>query len=153
MKLNKSIIYVVAAVLLATGAYAARETVQRHGSVFPVWFDAGIYVGSPTNPNDPTADKVHKIAAIRTCDCQNIDIPTAAAGVQTNVTCACIGVALGDVIVGIGPQQDDAAFDDGLLTGFVESANVVKIQYTADTTGGDPAATNDYFVTYIKRKP
>lgn len=143
----------VAALGVAAVVWAAKEQqVDTWASKFPVWFDRGIYVGTRSNPNDPTKDTVNKIAAIRTCDLQNLDIPSAAANVQSNVTATCTGMAVGDVIVGIAPQQDDAAFDDGTLNAFVESANTVKIQYAADTTGGDPAATNDYFVTFIKRQ-
>lgn len=151
--MNKRIALAVMAVLLTgTLVWAAKEqSVDRYAGQFPLWLDKGLYVGTTSNPNAPTGDKVNKIAAIRTCDLQNVDIPAAAANVQSEVTATCTGMAVGDVIVGIAPQQDDAAWDVGNLNGFVETANTIKIQYMADSTGGDPAATNDYFVTFIKR--
>lgn len=152
--MSKRVFFVVMTFCLGAIAWAAAEQrVDKVGSAFPMWFDRGIYVG-PASAN-PTANTVNKVMAIRTFDCQNIDIPAAAASVQANVTCTYTGTGgpvVGDVIVGIGPQQDDAAFDDCVLSGFVESANVFKIQSTCDTTGGDPAATNDYFITFIKRQ-
>ena len=76
------------------------------------------------------------------------DIPTAGAAATVVVTASVAGAVLGDSVV-CTPQLDDAAFDEGTWSCFVESAGVVKIVYHPDATGGDPASMNWRF-TLIK---
>lgn len=144
----KKLTAVLAIFALTTVAIAAKEAVQRTGSPSPVWFESGIYVGTPASQVDQ--DVAHRIRTIKVCQLDNFDIAAAAANVQVNTTGTCTGMAVGDQILAVSPLQDDAAFDDAILTGFVESANTVKIQMTADTTGADPAATNDYRILYLQ---
>jgi hypothetical protein len=47
-------------------------------------------------------------------------------------------------------MQDDAAWDEGGLTRFVESSGSVKIIYHADASGGDPGASNTYRISLIQ---
>lgn len=89
------------------------------------------------------------ITVIRACTLTDLDIGAAGAGAAAVVTGSCTGATLGDACQ-IGPVQDDAAWDEGSLTCFVESAGVVKLVYHADASGGDPAATNDYKVVLTR---
>lgn len=87
---------------------------------------------------------------IRRVQVDNLDLSAAGAGVQSVVTTTGVtGVALGDNCQ-VAPLQDDAAWDEGNLNCFVESAGTIKLQYHSDSTGGDPAATNDYIFTLTR---
>lgn len=79
----------------------------------------------------------------------DLDIGTAGAGSAVTADVVFTGAALGD-ICNIAPLQDDAAWDEGTLTCFVEGTDDVKVIFHADGTGADPAATNDYIVMLIK---
>lgn len=147
--MKKYMIAVVVSVVLALGAFAASEKVERWPSKFPQAILPGLYVGPETGTYKVTGDTINKLAAIRTCN-PTVDIGAAAAATTVVATGTCSGIAVGDVIVGIGPAADDAAWDEGVLSGFAESANTVKLQYHADATGGDPASMV-YYITYIKR--
>lgn len=126
---------------------AADKSVEKVGSAFATHFDKGIYIG-PANPN-PTNDTLNKVYAIRTCN-PTINIPSAAAATTVVATGTCANLSVGDVIVGVAPAADDAAFDEGVVWGFAESANTVKLVYHADATGGDPASMV-YYITFIER--
>lgn len=141
---------VLIVMLLASVALAAAYA----GSFFsggpidlPIYAKGGIFVGSAT-PLSTT----NRVATIKACQLDNLDVPTAAANVCTAITGTCTGVALG-THVDIAPQQDDAAWDEGHLDVFVESTNTVKVVYCADATGADPAATNDYQITWWQHSP
>jgi hypothetical protein len=77
------------------------------------------------------------------------DIASAAASSTSTATAAVSGAALGD-ICSVSPMQDDAAWDEGGLTCFVESSGSVKIVYHADSSGGDPGASNTYRISLIQ---
>jgi hypothetical protein len=67
-----------------------------------------------------------------------IDIASTAAGAVSVVTVSVSGAVVGDIVT-VSPQSDDAAWDIGSLTAFVESAGVVKLVYQAGAGGpGDP---------------
>lgn len=68
-----------------------------------------------------------------------LDIGAAGANAAVVGTEVVTGAALGDLCQ-MRPLLDDAAWDEGNLTCFVESAGVVKWQYMADDTGGNPAS-------------
>ena len=57
-------------------------------------------------------------------------------------------VVLGNNVM-VSPLLDDAAWDAGSLTAFVESTGVIKIIYCADGTGADPASMT-YRVTVLQ---
>jgi hypothetical protein len=79
----------------------------------------------------------------------NQDIASAAANVCNTLAVNVAGATLGDSVI-CQAVQDDAAFDTGSLTCFVESAGVVKLVYCGGSAGGDPAATNDYRFTILR---
>jgi len=140
-------IIIAAAICAAVGIGGVALGAAYGGAVVgpytvPVYAKGGIFIGDAT-----TNDSTNKLSKLVRCQLDNLDIPSAAASVQANITGTCTGVALG-THVNIAPLQDDAAWDDGTLGAFVESANTVKVTFTADTTGGDPAATNDYEITW-----
>lgn len=78
-----------------------------------------------------------------------IDIGTAGAGVAVTADATVAGAALGNNCF-IAPMEDDAAWDEGDLSCFVEGENDVKIVYHADASGGDPAGTNTYRITLVQ---
>jgi len=75
----------------------------------------------------------------------NLDIGAASANQCVVVTTNLAGVteALGDM-VSIVPTVDDAAWDNGSLTAFVESADVTKVVWCTDADATDPDAGNDF---------
>jgi hypothetical protein len=77
------------------------------------------------------------------------DISSAAASSTSTATAAVSGAVLGD-ICSVSPMQDDAAWDEGGLTCFVESSGSVKIIHHADASGGDPGASNTYRISLIQ---
>lgn len=81
------------------------------------------------------------------------DIPSAAAATTVVKAVTVTGVALGDALISFTPKQDDAAYDEGSLSAFIEAADTVKLVYHADATGGDPAATNDFEFCWIDFTP
>lgn len=68
-----------------------------------------------------------------------IDLGAAGAGAAVVATDAVTDATVGDLCQ-VAPSADDAAWDEGSLTCFVESAGSVKIVYHADASGGDPAS-------------
>lgn len=138
---------VAMAALVAAVAYAG-EKVDPLGSKYPFFIDNGLYIGK-AGVDDPTDNKINKIRAILTCT-PTIDIGAAGAAATVVATGSCPGLALGDVVLPPAPSADSAAWDEGPLTAFAESANTVKLVYHADATGGDPASMV-YYITFIKR--
>ena len=143
---------ILAGVCVAAIVWSATEKVyDKYGGAYPLWLDKGLYVGGTSNPNSPVGDTLNKLAAIRTCKMASVNIGAAAAATTVVATGTCTGVAVGDSITAVSPSADDAAWDEGPLTAFVESANTIKLVYHADASGGDPASM-DYYITFIKRQ-
>jgi hypothetical protein len=129
--------------LIAGVAFAAAYGGSVEGPFeVPLFAKGGFFVGAAS-----TASTTNRVTVIRACQIDNLVLATAAANVCVTATATCAGVALGTHI-DIAPQQDDAAWDEGQLDAFVESANTVKVTYCADATGADPADTNDYQITW-----
>ena len=68
-----------------------------------------------------------------------IDLGATGVSGLVTATFAYTDAAVGDT-VSIVPSADDAAWDNSILSAFVESAGVVKIQLLGSATGADPAS-------------
>lgn len=89
------------------------------------------------------------VEALKCTQVDNQDIGAAAANAVAVKAVTVTGVALTDALISCTPVQDDAAYDDGSLTCFIEATDTVKLVYNADDTGGNPAATNDYVFCWL----
>lgn len=83
-----------------------------------------------------------------------IDLASAAAGTCVTGTTTAIAqtVALGDTVI-VNPSLDDAAWDIGSLTAFVETAGTpgtIKIVYCNNSAGASDPASMTYKVTVLK---
>lgn len=78
-----------------------------------------------------------------------IDLANALQDTCVTDTDAVAGVALGDTVI-VNPSADDAAWDGGNLTAFVEGAGSVKIVYCNNTAGALDPASMTYRVTVIQ---
>lgn len=77
------------------------------------------------------------------------DLASAGAGAAVSAVVAVTDATLGDLCT-VAPVEDDAAWDNGTLTCFVESSGNVKIVFHADDTGADPTATNTYKIGLLR---
>lgn len=78
-----------------------------------------------------------------------IDLANALQDTCVTGTDAVAGAALGDTVT-VNPSADDAAWDGGNLTAFVESAGTVKIVYCNNTAGALDPASMTYRLTVIQ---
>ena len=79
----------------------------------------------------------------------SIDLASATAGVCVVATDAVTNAALGDTVT-VNPSLDDAGWDIGGLTAFVESAGVVKITYCNNSAGASDVAAMTYRLTILQ---
>ena len=159
--MNEKIKYAAVAVgafLLVSGiAYAASnvEKVRKHFLNGFTAASTAVFSGAVTHSADSllvggatigsSGTEIVKVDSFVTAA---TNIGAGAANVAVPVTVARVGAALGNDC-SVVPLLDDAAWDEGSLTCYVESADVVKIVYHPDATGGDPADMT-YRVTLLQ---
>lgn len=132
----RSFVLGVALTMLATAgiAYATVKAVRYD-------FREGISVGKATGTGDLiTAVIVEGVT---------IDFAAPGANEQAVATATVTGAKLGDVCI-VSPAADDAAFDNGSLFCFVESADTVKAGYMSDATTAQDPASGTFNITLIR---
>jgi hypothetical protein len=136
----------LAAFMVASGFAYAASNVERIKKNFVNGFSSqgdSLLVGGATIGSSGTEIvKVHSEVSA------SINFDAASAGAAVVATDAVTGAALGNDC-SVVPLLDDAAWDNGTLTCYVESANVVKLVFHADDTGADPAAMT-YRITLLQ---
>lgn len=124
----------------STGACVLKVLENGNGSVTGSFAaPGGVAIGS-------SGTNIVKVASAVTAA---IDIGSASANAAVTADATVSGAALGNHCL-IAPVEDDAAWDEGTLTCFVEGSNDVKIVYQADDSGGNPGASNTYRITLIQ---
>lgn len=79
----------------------------------------------------------------------SIDLASAAANTCVTATDAVTNSALGNSVM-VQPSADDAAWDIGSLTAFVETAGTVKIVYCNNSAGASDPAAMTYRLTLLQ---
>lgn len=141
----------VAPWLVSAMAQGVVEKVDRAGSLYPLFFDRGFYVG-PRSP-DPTSTTANKVTRMLSTSA-TIDVATVTAACNDSAGQTITGAQVGDpCFVGMPTTLTGAGTGlSATFTCYVSAANTVVLRHCPVGVAADDPASATYFFRVISQQ-